>query len=109
MDYIPHHEPFQYYAATANPMHLPPTAIAMIGHQDRANHQYDTADFWVAADSGHLPQVSFLKAAARADQLHLLGESLQERLTRTHTPTAGAMPRLSACRWQRRGRRGTGS
>ena len=25
-DYIPHHEPFQYYASTANPMHLPPTS-----------------------------------------------------------------------------------
>ena len=23
-DYIPHHEPFQYYASTANPHHLPP-------------------------------------------------------------------------------------
>ena len=23
-DYIPHHEPFQYYASTANPQHLPP-------------------------------------------------------------------------------------
>jgi phospholipase C len=67
VDYIPHHEPFQYYAATANPMHLPPTSVAAIGHQDQANHQYDTADFWAAADSGHLPQVSFLKAAAYQD------------------------------------------
>jgi phospholipase C len=67
VDYIPHHEPFQYYAATANPMHLPPTSVAMIGHQDQANHQYDTADFWAAANSGHLPQVSFLKAAAYQD------------------------------------------
>ena len=24
VDYIPHHEPFQYYASTANPHHLPP-------------------------------------------------------------------------------------
>jgi phospholipase C len=67
VDYIPHHEPFQYYAATANPMHLPPTSVAMVGHQDQANHQYDTADFWAAADSGNLPQVSFLKAAAYQD------------------------------------------
>jgi phospholipase C len=29
-DYIPHHEPFQYYASTANPMHKPPTSVAMI-------------------------------------------------------------------------------
>ena len=67
VDYIPHHEPFQYYAATANPMHLPPTSVAAIGHQDQANHQYDLTDFWAAADSGNLPQVSFLKAAAYQD------------------------------------------
>ena len=40
-DYIPHHEPFQYYASTANPRHLPPTSVASVGHQDQANHQYD--------------------------------------------------------------------
>ena len=34
-DYIPHHEPFQYYASTANPMHLPPTSVASIGHTTR--------------------------------------------------------------------------
>ena len=67
IDYSPHHEPFQYYAATANPMHLPPTSVAMVGHQDQANHQYDLADFWAAADSGHMPQVSFLKAAEYQD------------------------------------------
>src|SRR5262249_54894811 len=36
-DYIPHHEPFQYYTSTANPHHLPPTSVAMIGHTDQAN------------------------------------------------------------------------
>ena len=61
-DYNPHHEPFQYYASTANPMHLPPTSVAMIGHNDQANHQYDIADFWAAADSSNLPAVSYLKA-----------------------------------------------
>jgi len=66
-DYIPHHEPFQYYASTANPHHLPPTSVAMIGHQDQANHQYDLSDFWAAADSGHLPSVSFLKAPGYED------------------------------------------
>jgi len=66
-DYIPHHEPFQYYASTANPMHLPPTSVSMIGKSDQANHQYDLADFWAAAYKGHLPQVSFLKAAAYQD------------------------------------------
>ena len=53
-DYIPHHEPFQYFASTANPQHLPPTSVAMIGRQDQANHQYDLKDFWAAADSGNL-------------------------------------------------------
>jgi phospholipase C len=66
-DYIPHHEPFQYYASTANPHHLPPGSIAMIGHTDQANHQYDLTSFWAAADSGHLPAVSFLKAPAFED------------------------------------------
>jgi phospholipase C len=66
-DYVPHHEPFQYYASTANPMHLPPTSVAMIGRTDRANHQYDIADFWAAAGSGRLPAVSYLKAPAYQD------------------------------------------
>ncbi|MGN6162086.1 MAG: alkaline phosphatase family protein, partial [Marmoricola sp.] len=56
-DYIPHHEPFQYYASTANPHHLPPTAAAMIGRTDRANHQYDLSDFRAALARGRLPAV----------------------------------------------------
>ena len=32
-DYIPHHEPFQYYPSTANPHHRPPSSIA----DDRAH------------------------------------------------------------------------
>src|SRR5262249_55005078 len=44
VDYIPHHQPFQYYASTANPMHARPSSIAMIGRSDAANHQYDIAD-----------------------------------------------------------------
>jgi phospholipase C len=66
-DYIPHHEPFQYYASTANPHHLPPTSIAMIGKTDQANHQYDLTDFWAAADHANLPAVSFLKAPGYLD------------------------------------------
>jgi phospholipase C len=66
-DYSPHHEPFQYYASTANPKHLPPTSVAMIGHQDQANHQYDIKDFWAAADSGNLPAVSYIKAPEYED------------------------------------------
>ena len=63
LDFIPHHEPFQYYEQTANPNHLPPSSPAAIGHDDRANHQYDLRDFWAAPDSGNLPAVSFPKAA----------------------------------------------
>lgn len=66
-DYIPHHEPFQYYASTANPHHLPPSSVAMIGHADQANHQYDLSDFWDAVAAGNLPAVSFLKAAGYQD------------------------------------------
>lgn len=61
-DYVPHREPFQYYPQTANPLHLPPTSTAMIGHQDRANHQYDLGDFWAAVHTGNMPVVSYLKA-----------------------------------------------
>jgi phospholipase C len=61
-DYVVHHEPFQYYNSTANPHHLPPTSINMIGKKDQANHQYDLSDFWNAVESGNLPSVSFLKA-----------------------------------------------
>ncbi|MEE4541206.1 alkaline phosphatase family protein [Streptomyces sp. V4-01] len=67
VDYSPHHEPFQYYRSTANPHHLPPTSTAMIGHQDRANHQYDLADFDRALAAGALPAVSYLKAASYQD------------------------------------------
>jgi len=66
-DYVPHHEPFQYYASTANPHHLPPSSAALIGRDDHANHQYDLADFWRAASSGNLPAVSFLKPPAYQD------------------------------------------
>jgi phospholipase C len=66
-DYSPHHEPFQYYASTANPSHLPPTSVAKIGQTDQANHQYDINDFYAAVKAGNLPAVSFLKAPAIQD------------------------------------------
>ena len=66
-DYIPHHEPFQYYSSTANPHHLAPSSTDLIGSTDQANHQYDLSDFWTAADAGKLPAVSFLKAAGYQD------------------------------------------
>jgi phospholipase C len=66
-DYIPHHEPFEYYSQTTNQHHLPPSSPSMIGRSDQANHQYDLADFWTALGSGNLPAVSYLKAPAYAD------------------------------------------
>lgn len=66
-DYIPHHEPFQYYHSTVNPHHLPPSSVDTIGKTDAANHQYDLQDFWAALDAGHLPAVSFLKAPGYLD------------------------------------------
>jgi len=95
-DYIPHHEPFQYYASTANPHHLTiPTdasgqdtlaGLATIGKDTQSyvngvpqfntpNHQYDITDFnqLVAAIAAHelppsaLPAVSFLKAPGYED------------------------------------------
>jgi phospholipase C len=66
-DYLPHHEPFQYYASTSNPHHLPPSSVAMVGRPDQANHQYDLRDFWAAAAAAKLPAVSFLKAPAYED------------------------------------------
>ncbi|HWZ33498.1 MAG TPA: alkaline phosphatase family protein [Bryobacteraceae bacterium] len=66
-DYIPHHQPFQYYKNTANPHHLPPSTVAMIGQTDQANHQYDLIDFFAAVNNGNLPAVSYLKAAAYQD------------------------------------------
>lgn len=66
-DYSAHHEPFQYYQSTANPHHLPPTSVAMIGKTDQANHQYDLTNFWQAVNAGNMPAVSFLKAAEYQD------------------------------------------
>jgi phospholipase C len=95
-DYIPHHEPFQYYASTANPHHLTiPTnasgqdtlaGLKTIGADTQSyangapqfntpNHNYDMSDFdqlVAAIDQGDLPPkalpaVSFLKAPGWAD------------------------------------------
>jgi phospholipase C len=66
-DYIPHHQPFQYYASTANPQHLPPASVDEVGHAGPANHQYDLPDFWAAAANGSMPAVSFLKAPGYQD------------------------------------------
>jgi phospholipase C len=66
-DYIPHHQPFQYYASTQNLNHTRPTSVAAIGTTDAANHQYDTHDFTDALAAGNMPAVSFLKAPGFQD------------------------------------------
>ncbi|HET9649755.1 MAG TPA: alkaline phosphatase family protein [Microlunatus sp.] len=66
-DYIPHHEPFQYYASTANPSHARPASVSEIGHGGPANHQYDLTDFWASVANRSMPAVSFVKAAGYQD------------------------------------------
>jgi phospholipase C len=66
-DYVPHHDPFQYYASTANPDHLAPSSLSEIGYTDQANHQYDLslfADTLNGTGGAQLPAVSYLKPAA---------------------------------------------
>ena len=68
-DYIPHHQPFQYYASTSNPRHTRPKSVGTIGAaaDTAANHQYDLHDFYDALKAGNFPAVSFLKAAGYRD------------------------------------------
>lgn len=67
-DYIPHHEPFQFFASTLNGHHLPPSDPALIGtSSDGTHHQYDVGDFWTALGEDRLPAVTYLKAPAWAD------------------------------------------
>jgi phospholipase C len=97
-DYIPHHEPFQYYASTTNQHHLPPSSVHEIGRDGQANHQYDIADWFDALDAGNFPAVSFLKAPGfqdghagysdpLAEQAFLVGvlNTLQKRSDWRHT------------------------
>jgi len=68
VDYIPHHQPFQYYASTSNPTHKRPSSISTIGRNgDAANHQYDIHDFFDAVSAGNFPAVSYLKAPGFQD------------------------------------------
>jgi phospholipase C len=79
-DYIPHHAPFQYYPSTANPSHVGPSSVDAIGLSDQANHQYDLdLDFWAAAESGHLPAVSFIKGAAYEEGHNRYSDPLAEQ------------------------------
>jgi phospholipase C len=69
VDYIPHHNWFQYYETTANPKHERPSSPAAIGYsfehdgatRDPANHEYDLHDFYDAVKAGDFPSVSYIK------------------------------------------------
>jgi len=107
-DYIQHHEPFQYYASTANPHHLTvPTdtsgndtlaGLQEIGTDtqsyvgatpqfDKPNHNYDSSDFdqLVAAinagtlPASALPAVTFLKALGIEDGHAAYSDPLDEQ------------------------------
>jgi phospholipase C len=107
-DYIPHHQPFNYYASTANPHHLTlptdthgtvtPAALQTIGTDtqhyvngtpqfDTPNHQYDSSDFdQLVAGIAHgdlppsaLPAVSFLKAPGYQDGHAAYSDPLDEQ------------------------------
>ena len=62
-DYVPHHDPFQFYPSTRNPHHLRPSpdTPGEIGKTDQAKHQYDVSDFFSALRAGNLPAVSYIK------------------------------------------------
>jgi phospholipase C len=67
-DYIPHHEPFQFFASTLNGHHVGPSDPALIGQSaDGTHHRYDVSAFWTALEEDRLPAVTYLKAGAYQD------------------------------------------
>jgi phospholipase C len=87
-DYVPNHNPFQFYPSTANPHHTAAGSVAMIGKADGANHQYDIADFFNALAAGNLPAVSFLKAPAYQDGHAMYSNPLDEQTFLVNTINA---------------------
>ena len=71
----------QYYNSTANPRHLPPTSITLIGYNgDEANHQNDLDDLWNSAKDGNMPSVSLLKASTYHNEHPEISDSIEEEL-----------------------------
>ncbi len=78
--YDEHYDPFQYYPSTANPHHLAPSSIGMVGHAgDQANHQYDLNTFWAELAAHNLPAVTFLKAPANETGHPQTSDALSEQ------------------------------
>ena len=88
VDYSAHHQPFQYYASTANPNHTRPSSVAAIGTKDAANHQYDIHDFTDALAAGNLPAVTFLKAPRYQDAHASNSDPLDEQTFYVNTINA---------------------
>jgi phospholipase C len=76
-DYSAHYDAFMYFASTANPHHLAPASLDVVGTDtatpgefDTANHNYDVSQFNQLASAisngtepaSHLPAVTYLKA-----------------------------------------------
>jgi phospholipase C len=88
-DYIPHHEPFQYYQQTVNAHHIRPSDPALIGtSKDGASHQYDLSDFTTVLNQGRLPAVTFLKAAAYQDGHAGYSDPIDEQIFLVNTINA---------------------
>jgi phospholipase C len=85
VDYSPHHQPFQYYASTANPHHLAPASDAEIGHNGQANHQYDLTAFNKVVNTDNMPAVSFLKAGMFQDGHAAYSDPIDEQKFITST------------------------
>src|SRR5258706_5028663 len=79
-DYIPHHEPFEYFAQTTNQHHLRPSSVGAIGQTDQASHQYDVTDFFDALKAGQLPAVSYVKAGAYQDGHAAYSDPIDEQI-----------------------------
>jgi phospholipase C len=83
VDYIGHHQPFQYYTSTQNLHHLPPASNAEVGKNGPANHQYDVSDLFSVTSTSSptsqtytvtglkpgvtLPAVTYIKAPGFMD------------------------------------------
>jgi hypothetical protein len=98
-DYSAHHDPFQFYASTANPHHVAPASETEVGHNGQANHQYDESYFHDSLKDGNLPSVSFVKQASTRTATPATPTRWTSRpasstwSTRSSPPSTGAAPR----------------
>ena len=82
-DYIPHHQPFQFYASTRNIHRTIPsmsTPSASTDGVNGANHQYDISAFFTALKNGDMPAVSYLKAPGYEDGHPGYSDPLDEQI-----------------------------